>query len=99
MKSYSNVLRLLVINAATTSDELRHKERILTLFLLANYPKVGLEGFLHNSMSCYNMSSRFSTLLEKTVTVFIFLNLLLALVEGDKQGKLLYPYDRLEEFK
>jgi hypothetical protein len=99
VKSCSDVLRLLVIDAATTSDEAQRKERISTLLLLANHPEVGLEGFLHDGMSCCNMSSGFSTLLEKTVTVFIFLNLLLALVENDEQGKLLRPCDHVEEFK
>lgn len=94
VKSCSDILRLLVIDAATTSDESQRKERISTLLLLANHPNVGLEGFLRDGMSCCNLSSGFSTLLEKTATVFIFLNLLLALEDADKHRKLLRPcYD------
>jgi hypothetical protein len=98
-KSCSDVLRILVIDAATTSDESQRKERISTVLLLANHPEVGLDGFLNDGMSCCNMSSGFSVLVDRTAMVFIFLNLLLALVEGDEQGKLLRPCDNYEQFK
>ena len=98
VKSCSDILRLLVIDAATTSDESQRKERISTLLLLANHPDVGLEGFLHDGMSCCNLSSGFSTLLEKTVMVFIFLNLLLALEEANEHGKLLRPCHDLAQY-
>jgi hypothetical protein len=99
VKSCSDVLRLLTIDAATTSDELQRKERISTLLLLANHPEVGIEGFLNDGMSCCNMSSGFSVLVEKTTMVFIFLSLLLALAEDDEHERLLHPSDHLEEFK
>ena len=98
VKSCSDILRLLVIDAATTSDESQRKEKISTVLLLANHPQVGLEGFLHDGMSCCNLSSGFSTLLEKTAMVFIFLNLLLALEEADGHQKLLHPCHHLEKY-
>lgn len=91
VKSCSDVLRLLVIDAATLSDESQRKERVSTLLLLANHPEVGLDAFLGDGMSCCNISTGFSVLAEKTTMVFIFLNLLLALVEDDEHGKLLRP--------
>lgn len=98
VKSCSDILRLLVIDAATTSDEFQRKERISTLLLLANHPEVGLEGSLQDGMSCCNLSSGFSTLLEKAAMVFIFLNLLLASEEADKDRKLLRPCHNLAQY-
>ena len=101
VKSCSDILRLLVIDAATTSDEVQRRERLSTLLLLANHPEVGLEGFLSDGMACCNMSSGFSRLVEKTVPVFIFLNLLLASAEDDSETEklMLRPSNDLLEYQ
>jgi hypothetical protein len=97
-KSCSDVLRLLVIDAATTSDGSQQKESISPLLLLANHPEVRLEGFFGDGMVCCGLSTGLSALVEKTVMVFIFFNLLLALID-DKHGRLLRLCDTLEQFK
>ena len=98
-KSCSDVLRLLLIDAATTNDESQRKQRLSTALLLAHHPGVGLENFLSDGMSCCNLGVGLSALLEKTATVFIYLNLLLAFVGDDQGAELLRPCDSLEKFK
>jgi hypothetical protein len=98
-KSCSDVLRLLVIDAATTSDESRRTKNLSTLLLITNHPGVGLSDFLGGGMSCCNLSTGLAALVDKTVMVFIYLNLLLALADDDVDGKLLSLCDSLEQFK
>jgi hypothetical protein len=97
-KSCSDVLRLLLIDAATTDDESQRKKRLSTLLLLADHPGVGLDGFLDDGMNCCNLSTGVSALVDKTASVFIYLNLLLALVGVDLHGELLRPCDEVEDF-
>lgn len=96
-KSCSDVLRLLVIEAATTNDDSIRKKRLSTLLLLANHPGVGLDGFMDDGMACCNIEVGLVALVKKTATVFIFLNLLLALTEDEQHGRLLRPCDTLED--
>jgi hypothetical protein len=54
-KSCSDVLRLLVSEAATTNDDSIREKRLSTLLLLANHPEVGLDSFTDDSMACCNI--------------------------------------------
>jgi hypothetical protein len=96
-KSCSDVLRLLVIEAATTNDGSTRKKRLSTLLLLANHPGVGLDSFTNDCMACCNIEVGLVALVKTTAIVFILLNLLLALTEDDQHGKLLRPCDTLED--
>lgn len=98
-KSCSDVLRLLVIEAATMNDDSTCRKRLSTLLLLANHPEVGLDGFTDDGMACCNIEVGLSALVSKTAIAFILLNLLLALTEDDQHGKLLRPCDTLENHK
>lgn len=98
-KSCSDVLRLLVIEAATTHDDSIRKKRLSTLLLLANHPGVGLDSFMDDGMACCNIEVGLAALVKKTAIVFIFLNLLLTLTEDGQHGKLLCPCDTLEDHK
>jgi hypothetical protein len=98
-KSCSDVLKLLLIDASTTSSEAQRKQSLSTLLLLANHPQVDLRNFTNDGMSCCNIMVGLLTLVEKTAMVFIYLNLLLALVGDDQGAQLLRPCDSLEKYK
>lgn len=53
---------------------------------------------MNDGMSCCNISVGMSALVDKTAMVFIYLNLLLALIGDDHDAKLLRPCHTLEEF-
>lgn len=98
-KSCADVLKLLMIDASTTNSEPPRKQSLSTLLLLANHPKVNFRNFTNDGMSCCNMEAGLWSLVEKTATVFIYLNLLLALTEDDQNAELLRPCSSLEEHK
>jgi hypothetical protein len=98
-KSCSDVLRLLLIDAATTNDEPQRKKSLSTLLLLANHPGVGrLHGFMRDGMPCCHFPAGMSALVEKTTSAFIYLNLLITLVDDDQDARLLRPCDSLEDY-
>ena len=97
-KPFSDVLRLLLIDAGTTNDEAQRTRRLSTLLLLANHPGVNLKEFMSEDTEYCNIQVGFVALVDKTTMVFIYLNLLLALAEGDQQGELLRPCYTLEEW-
>lgn len=95
---FSDVLRLLLIDAATTNDESQRTRRLSTLLLLTNHPGVGLRDFTGNCMDCCYYEVGIEALVKKTTAVFIYLNLLLAFAEDDQRGELLRRCYSLEEW-
>lgn len=90
-KSCSDVLRLLLIDAATTEDKSQCTKNLSTLLLLANHHGVGLQGFLNDSMSCCNLEAGVAALVQKTAMAFICLNVLLASTGGRPTRKAVAP--------
>ena len=98
-KSCADVLKLLVIDASTTNSEPKRKQNLSTLLLLANHPKVNFRNFTNDGMSCCNMEAGLWSLVEKTATVFIYLNLLLVLTADQSDAKLMLPCDSVDEHR
>lgn len=75
-KSCSDIVRLLIIDAASTEDTAKKSHMIDTIFLLAHHPQVGLKFVLCEGMDCCNASVGLSNLVEKVASAFVYLNLL-----------------------
>lgn len=98
-KSCSDILRLLVIDAATTADAERRTHMLETIFLLAHHPKVGLMPFIHEGMACCNIEVGLVALVQKVMLAFVYLNLLLTQVNDSADCALLCPHEHMREYK
>lgn len=98
-RSCSDILRLLIIDSAVTSDVERRTHIVETVLLLAHHPKVGLHPFLRNGMSCCNLNAGMTSLVEKVLPVFIYLNLLWTCIDGCPDSPLLQPCDHVHQYQ
>ncbi|KAJ4356792.1 uncharacterized protein N0V89_004828 [Didymosphaeria variabile] len=98
-KSCSDILRLLVIDAAITSDLARKMYMVETILLLAHHPQVGLKAFVSDGMACCNISVGLTSLIEMVIVPFVYLNLLWTYIDGKPSSPLLQPRERLQEYE
>jgi hypothetical protein len=96
-KSCSDILRLLVIDAATTSEAERRTHNLETIFLLAHHPDVGISPFLSDGMSCCNVEVGLKSLVQKSTLAFLYLNLLWTYIDGNPSSSLLQPSEHMEQ--
>jgi hypothetical protein len=96
-KSCSDILRLLVIDAATTSDAERRIHNLETIFLLAHHPDVGISLFLSDGMSCCNTEVGLKSLAQKSTLAFLYINLLWTYIDGNPSTSLLQPSEHIEQ--
>ena len=96
-KSCSDILRLLVIDAATTSDAERRTHNLETIFLLAHHPDVGISPFLSDGMSCCNIEVGLKSLVQKSTLAFLYLNLLWTYIDDNPSSSLLQPSEHMKQ--
>lgn len=81
-KSCSDIVRLLIIDSATTKDAQRRHNMLETVFLLNHHPDKPLRYAWSSGMACCNIEAGISRLITQTIPVFLFLNLVWTLVES-----------------
>ncbi|KAF2438390.1 hypothetical protein P171DRAFT_160093 [Karstenula rhodostoma CBS 690.94] len=98
-KSCSDIIRILIIDAAITKDSARKRHMIETSFLLAHHPQVDFTEFMNDGMSCCKRQSVGLASLVKSVAVpFIYLNLFWSCVVGNSSSPLLQPHEHLQHY-
>ncbi|KAF1973818.1 hypothetical protein BU23DRAFT_553814 [Bimuria novae-zelandiae CBS 107.79] len=98
-KSCSDILRLLVIDAAITTDAQGRTRDLETILLLAHHPDVGISTFFSDGMSCCNIEVGLKSLVQKVALAFVYLNLLWTYVDGNTSSPLLQPREYVEKYE
>ncbi|KAI9708609.1 MAG: hypothetical protein M1820_003827 [Bogoriella megaspora] len=84
-RNCADVVKLLIADAACTPDKEQQRFKVETVFLLAHHPCVGLDSFLSLGTLCCSTSCGIGNLAEKTMKVFLYLNLIYTKYEqGEK---------------
>lgn len=96
-KSCSDILRLLIIDAATTSDTGRRNHNLETVFLLTHHPDIGIGLFFSDGMSCCNIEVGMASLVEKCTLTFLYFNLLWTYIDGNPSSPLLQLKEHVQQ--
>ncbi|KAL5379854.1 hypothetical protein DPSP01_008136 [Paraphaeosphaeria sporulosa] len=97
-KSCSDIIRISIIDSATTVDSVRKTRMIETMLLLAHHPHVGVTEFISDGMSCCNKSVGLTSLIKSVAVPFIYLNILWLYVDGNPSSPLLQPREQLQHY-
>lgn len=81
-KECADVLKLLIEDAASTQHDERRIQLVETLFLIAHHPRIGLRNFMGLGMWCCNINCGVENLVTKTISTFLYLNLLYAIIDN-----------------
>ncbi|KAL1606221.1 hypothetical protein SLS60_003622 [Paraconiothyrium brasiliense] len=98
-KSCSDILRLLIIEAAITADLARKTYMVETILLLAHHPQVGLKAFISDGMACCNASVGLTSLVDRVIVPFVYLNLLWTYIDSKPSSPLLQSHEHLQEYE
>ena len=86
----ADVVKLLIADAACTSEKEQQRYKVETVFLLAHHPRVRFDSLLYLDLWCCNCVCGIGSLAKKTMKAFLYLNLMYA--KYDEGGRVIFAF-------